>query len=194
MDSSFVFTWLILPILIFTSRILDVSFGTLRIIFLAKSKKSLVPLFGFFEVLIWLVAITQIMKNLTNLFYYIVYAGGFAMGSFVGMYIEEKLAIGTLLVRIITSTDSTQLVKLLKSNGFGVTVTDGEGARGPVKVIFTIIKRKNKQQVIELINQYNPKAFYTIDEVTSGNGETRFNKEERKKFKLLNLLSIKKAK
>jgi uncharacterized protein YebE (UPF0316 family) len=194
MDSSFIFTWVILPLLIFTSRIFDVSIGTIRLIYLSKSKMILVPLLGFFEVFIWLIAITQIMRNLTNLFYYVAYAGGFAMGNFVGIYIENKLAIGTLLIRIITSNDSIELVNLLKSHGFGVTVTEGEGTRGPVKIIFTIIKRKDKQRVVDFIQRYNPNAFYTIDNVTSANGETRFLIDERKRHTVFGNLFVKKAK
>ena len=154
----------------------------------------LVPLLGFFEVFIWLIAITQIMRNLTNLFYYVAYAGGFAMGNFVGIYIENKLAIGTLLIRIITSNDSIELVDLLKLHGFGVTVTEGEGTRGPVKIIFTIIKRKDKQRIVDFIHQYNPNAFYTIDNVTSANGETRFLIDERKRHTVFGNLFVKKAK
>ena len=120
MDTSSIFSWVILPMLIFFARVLDCSIGTLRIIFIARSKKLLVPLLGFIEILIWLVAIRQIMENLTNVFYYIAYAGGFAMGNFVGICIEEKLAMGKLIFRIITQNNDNALVNLTKVSIFDV--------------------------------------------------------------------------
>ena len=96
------FSLIILPILIFLARIVDVTFGTIRIIFVSRGMKWLAPIFGFFEIMIWLFAIGQVFSNLTNITYYVAYAGGFACGNFVGIWIEEKMAIGTLIVRIIT--------------------------------------------------------------------------------------------
>lgn len=188
MDNSPIFSWIILPLLIFLARILDCSIGTLRIIFIARSKKLLVPLLGFIEILIWLVAIRQIMENLTNVFYYIAYAGGFAMGNFVGICIEEKLAVGKLIFRIITQNNDNELVESIKANGFGLTMIDAEGLRGKVKIIYTMIKRKDKQKVIELINKINPQAFYTIDDVKIASEEAFPLKKTNHKLKYHRLL------
>ncbi len=158
-------TWVILPLLIFFSRILDQSIGTLRVIFVSKGMKNLAPFFGFFEVIIWLLAVAQVMKHLNNPMSYLAYGTGFALGNYIGILIEEKLSLGTLLVRIIPKKDTTLLIAHLREQGFGVTVADAEGAKGQVKIIFTIIKRKYVGKVIEAINQYNPNAFYTLEEV-----------------------------
>ena len=91
---SEIFTFIILPILIFIARVCDVSIGTMRIIFISRGAKILAPLLGFFEILIWLVAIGKVMQNLDNIACYVAYAGGFATGNFVGIRIEEKLAMG----------------------------------------------------------------------------------------------------
>jgi uncharacterized protein YebE (UPF0316 family) len=163
--NSELFAWVILPILIFISRVTDVTFGTIRIIFISKGEKFLAPLFGFFEIIIWLFAIGQIMQNLTNLTYYFAYAGGFATGNFVGMFIEEKMAMGTLVIRIITKKDSGNLIEALKLKNYGITIMDAQGATGNVKIIFTVIKRKNVGDVVCMIKQFNPKAFYSIEEV-----------------------------
>ncbi|OGB66945.1 MAG: hypothetical protein A2Y94_02600 [Caldithrix sp. RBG_13_44_9] len=169
MDSSFFssswFTWFILPLLIFLARVVDVSFGTLRIVFIAKGRRYIAPMLGFVEVLIWLLAIGQIIKNLNNVACYIAYAGGFATGNFVGIWIENKLALGTQVLRIITNRDSADLINNLKSKGYGITLLNAEGSQGPVKIIFTIIKRKNLPEVSELIKTYNPKAFYSVEDV-----------------------------
>lgn len=100
--NSGTFSLIILPILIFLARIVDVTFGTIRIIFVSRGLKWLAPIFGFFEIMIWLFAIGQVFSNMTNITYYVAYAGGFACGNFVGIWIEEKMAIGTMVVRIIT--------------------------------------------------------------------------------------------
>ena len=165
--NSGTFSLIILPILIFFARIVDVTFGTIRIIFVSRGMKWLAPIFGFFEIMIWLFAIGQVFNNLTNITYYVAYAGGFACGNFVGIYIEEKIAIGTMVVQIITRKDGTQLIEFLKIEGFGVTSIDAEGGTGKVKVIYTIIKRRDLQQVVEIIKRFNPKAFYSIEEVRS---------------------------
>jgi uncharacterized protein YebE (UPF0316 family) len=164
---SGIFTWVILPLLILISRVCDVTIGTIRIIFVSKGKKKLASLLGFFEVLIWLLAIGQIMQNLNNPVCYIGYASGFALGNFIGITVEEKLAMGTLVVRIFTSKDTANLVNLLKEAGFGVTTVGGQGSVGPVNVIYTFIKRSDLPEVIRIIKDVNPKAFYCIEEVKS---------------------------
>jgi uncharacterized protein YebE (UPF0316 family) len=168
LDSD-IFAWLILPLLIFISRVIDVTFGTLRIIFVSKGKKYLAPIFGFIEISIWLFAIGQVMQNLTNIYYYFAYAGGFAMGNFVGIYIEDKMAIGTLVVRIITRKDSSALIEALKSRNYGITIVDAQGATGSVKIIFSVIKRKDVDEVMGMIKHFNPKAFFSIEEVRAAN-------------------------
>ena len=164
LNSGF-YIWIVLPFLIFLARVLDVSFGTVRVIFISRGFKYLSPLIGFFEILIWLLAIGQIMKNLSNPACYIAYAGGFAMGNYVGIQIADKLSLGIVLIRVITEKDASQLVELLKSADYGVTSVDGHGTTGQVKVIFTVVPRKKIKQVANLIKKFNPKAFYTIEEV-----------------------------
>ena len=165
--NSELFKWVILPLLIFCARIFDVSLGTLRVIFISRGMRAFAALVGFFEVLIWLLAIGQIMKNLTNVVCYIAYAGGFAMGTFVGIYVVEKLSLGVVLIRIITRKDASNLLSYLHSQNYGVTSVDAQGTTGVVKVIYTVIKRQDLHHVIEIIKKFNPQAFYTIEDVKS---------------------------
>lgn len=164
LNSGF-YAWLILPLLIFLARVADVSIGTIRLIFISRGLKYLAPVVGFFEILIWLLAIGQIMKNLSNPVCYVAYAGGFAMGNFVGMWIAEKLSLGVVLIRVVTKKDAAELVGYLKSVDYGVTSVDGHGTTGKVKVVFTIVPRREAKRVVDLIKKFNPKAFYTIEEV-----------------------------
>ncbi len=162
-----IFAWIILPILIFCSRIIDVSLGTLRVIFVSKGLKYWATTLGFFEVLIWLIAIGQIMTNLSNPVSYIAYAGGFAMGNFVGIHIAEKLSLGMVMLRIVTRESSDNLINSLFKSDFGVTTVEGHGRSGKVRIIFTIVPKRKINQLIRLVNSHNPRAFYTIEEVNS---------------------------
>jgi uncharacterized protein YebE (UPF0316 family) len=159
------FTLIVLPALIFLARVCDVTIGTLRLISVSRGHKYLAPLFGFFEVLIWIIVIGKVMQNLDNWVCYIAYAGGFATGNFVGICIEEKLAMGTFMIRVITQKDGAELIQSLNESGYGATNTRAEGVQGAVSVIYSIIKRSELAKVIELIRQFNPNAFYTIEDV-----------------------------
>ncbi|MBN2271941.1 MAG: DUF2179 domain-containing protein [Sedimentisphaerales bacterium] len=159
------YTWALLPLLIFAARIMDVSLGTVRVIFVSRGLKYLAPLVGFFEVLIWLLAIGQIMKNLSNPACYIAYAAGFAMGNFVGICIAERLSLGVVLVRVVTQKDASPLVDKLKLCDYGLTCVDGHGTHGQVKVLFTIVPRREVRNLVMLIKEFNPDAFYSIEEV-----------------------------
>jgi len=163
--NSGLYAWFVLPALIFFARVADVSIGTVRVIFVARGLKYIAPIIGFFEILIWLLAIGQIMKNLSNPACYIAYAGGFAMGNFVGIWIAEKLSLGLVLIRVVTKKDASELVEYLKSGDYGVTSVDGHGTAGEVKVVFTIVPKREAQSVVELIKRFNPQAFYSIEEV-----------------------------
>jgi uncharacterized protein YebE (UPF0316 family) len=160
-------TYVVLPILIFCARICDVSLGTIRVIFISKGIKYIAPFIGFFEVIIWLLAIGQVMNNLTNVVAYIAYGAGFASGTFIGMLIEEKISLGLTSVRIITKKDPNELILYLRSLDYGVTSIDGEGATGKVKMVYTIIKRQDLAHVVSIIKQFHPNAFYSVDEIKS---------------------------
>ena len=165
MLASVFYAWFVLPFLIFLARVADVTMGTVRVIFVSRGMKYLAPVIGFFEILIWLLAIGQIMKNLSNPMCYIAYAGGFAMGNYVGITIAEKLSLGVVLIRVVTAKDALPLVERLKDKDYGVTSVDGHGASGEVKVVFTVVQRREVRNVVELIKTFNPHAFYSIEEV-----------------------------
>jgi len=164
LDSE-VFRWVVIPLLIFSARIMDVSLQTMRIIFVSKGRRLLAPFLGFFEVLIWLMAIAQIINDLTNPFYYIAYGFGFAAGTYTGIRIEERIAIGVVLLRVITQRDASPIVTLLREEEFGVTCIDAEGKSGQVKIIFIVLDRSNLPRVSNLIREYNSNAFYSVEDI-----------------------------
>jgi len=171
MDSSFfdsnLFSYLILPLMIFCARICDVSIGTMRIIFVSKGKRNIAPLLGFFEVLIWIIVVSRVMQNLDNYLTYVAYAAGFATGNYVGMIIEERLAVGVQLIRVITHHQGSELVRQLSEGGFGATMVDAHGAREKVALIYTIVPRNDLDKVLGIINSFNPRAFYSIEDIKS---------------------------
>jgi uncharacterized protein YebE (UPF0316 family) len=164
---SALFSWVILPLLIFFARILDQSIGTMRLIFISKGLKYIAPFLGFFEVIIWLLAVGQIMQHLDNWLSYIAYGAGFAMGNFIGIKLEERLSLGTVIIRVILTKEAPELVTSLTAQNFGLTLVDGEGAKGKIKIIFSIIRRKEIQGFVNTVHQFNPNAFYTIEDVKS---------------------------
>ncbi|HNR01501.1 MAG TPA: DUF2179 domain-containing protein [Anaerolineaceae bacterium] len=161
------YAWVILPLIIFVARIFDVTLGTLRIIFVARGKRNLAPLLGFFEVLIWIVVISQLVQNLESATAYIGYAAGFAAGNYFGMWLEDKLALGTYILRLITTEEPVELVQRLRDAGFGVTTVEGEGKTGAVHLIYTFVKRRDVEQVLTVIHEVKPNAFVSMEEVRS---------------------------
>ena len=166
---AFWITWVVLPLLIFFARVSDVTIGTLRIVFVSKGFKFLAPILGFFEVFIWLLAMSKIFQTLDNWLYYVAYSAGFAVGNYVGLLIEERLALGFVNLRIITLASGDALIKRLSTEGFGVTSTEAMGTRGRVNIIYCVIKRSDYKQVADIILEYNPKAFYTIEDIRFAN-------------------------
>jgi len=163
--STELFAYLVLPLIIFLLRIVDVSIGTIRIIFVSRGDKLIAPLLGFFEVLVWVIAITNIMQHLSNWLAYLAWAAGFATGNYVGMIIEERLAVGVSLIRVITKKELHGLSEALTNEGFGTTTIDARGKDDDVNIIYVIVKRKEQERAIHLIKHHNPQAFFTIEDI-----------------------------
>ncbi len=162
---SGLFTFVILPLLIFLARICDVTIGTVRIVMVAKGQKFWAPVMGFFEVFIWIITMSKVMQNLDNFLCYIGYAGGFATGNLVGLLLEEKLAMGIVKIQIITAREAHLLIDALKKAGYGITHHEAQGSTEKVSIIYSIIKRTELNRVEEIIRSYNPRAFYSIEDV-----------------------------
>jgi len=163
-DSN-LYSYLILPLLIFFARICDVTLGTLRIILTSKGQKYIAPFLGFIEMIIWILAITHIFQNLNNWACYIGFAAGFAMGNFVGITLEERLALGYELIRIITNKEAEELISALREEGYVITSIQARGSTGEVGIIYSIIKRSDLKNFVSFMKKFNPNAFYTIEDI-----------------------------
>ncbi|NPV55931.1 MAG: DUF2179 domain-containing protein [Anaerolineae bacterium] len=156
-----------LPLLIFLARFVDVSLGTLRIIALSRGNRYLAPLLGFVEVFIWIMVVSQIIKSANDIWSYLAYSAGFAAGNFAGMFLENKLAMGTVIIRTILPIKPKDLICTLHESGYGTTCVQGEGYQSEVFLLYTIIKRRDLKHVVGVIHQHFPKAFITIEELRS---------------------------
>jgi uncharacterized protein YebE (UPF0316 family) len=165
LDSFDYTSWIVIPALIFLARLIDVTLATLRHILVFRGARKLVPALGFVEVLVWLVAMTQVINNLTNVASYLAWAAGFSAGTWVGMVLEGKLAFGHQLVRIVTSSDATELVRRLRQHHYGVTVVSASGGNGPVEVILIAVARSRSGHLADAIRRFDPTLFFTIEDV-----------------------------
>ncbi len=189
-----VFTWVIVPLLICLARIIDVSLGTLRIILVSRGMKAVAPILGFFEIMLWLLAIGQVMQNLTNVANYFAYALGFAIGNYIGITIEQKLAMGKVVVQVITHRDASELIAFLRKENFSITVVDAEGSSGPVHLLFTVIRRSQLPFVTSHIRRFNPRAFYTVEDTRFVSGGIFSSTDNRWRPRLSALIGARKAK
>lgn len=165
-----VYPWL-LPIIIFLGRVVDVSLGTLRIIFVSKGERYKAPIIGFIEVFIWVVIISQILSRANDLVAYLSYAAGYASGNFIGILLENRIAYGIVLCRIYTQKDGNVLIQALNKLNFGATVTHGKGSTNEVDIIETVVDRKELKTLEMTINNFDKDSFYVIEDVrTKQNG------------------------
>ncbi len=163
--------WIVVPLLIVLARIADQTIGTLRLVYLSKGYKIIAPIMGFFEVLIWIIVVSQIFQKLDNYFYYIAYAFGFALGNYIGLRLEERLSLGQVVIRVFPKIKTDEIVNELSERGFGLTIMDAHGTRGPVKILFSIINRKTLGDFLDTVRKYDEDSFYTIEDVrTSAKG------------------------
>lgn len=161
-----IYSMVILPVLIFIARIGDVSMETIRVIYISKGIKYLAPIIAFFEIVIWLLAMEVVMSDLANIANFFAFAFGFATGTYVGLVIEEKLSIGMVILRIITTGESTdEIVSFMQSENLGVTSIDGQGSRGEVKIILSLVNRTDVPRITGHIMTTNPHAFFSIEDV-----------------------------
>ncbi len=164
-STEFFSMWL--PVFIFLARVTDVSLGTLKFIFISKGHKYAAPIIGFFEISVWLFAISGIINNLNHPAILLAYALGFASGTFVGMWIEERLSLGKVLIQVVAKNNAPQVIGQLKLHNHKITSINAEGFKGEVKFIFAVIERNDVKEFLGIVKSIEPDAFYTIEDVKS---------------------------
>jgi uncharacterized protein YebE (UPF0316 family) len=160
------FGLVVVPLLIFSARVVDVSIGTLRIVFIGRGMALPSAVAGFVESLIWLLAVTQIIQNLTMPLYYVAYAAGFGAGNYVGLAIERRLALGLVIVQLMLTEPAEELLIRLRKAGVGATTIEAQGMMGPVSIVYTVVPRRDLRDVLTIMRSLHPEAFYTVEGVT----------------------------
>lgn len=153
---------LITGLLIFIARVSDVSLGTMRMLMLVKGRRLPAAGIGFFEAFIYVNALGRVLNQLDRWEYILVYALGFAMGNYLGIFLEERMALGYAGVEIIVQSESDSLVQFLRDNGFGVTVGQGWGMDGPKDIITVIVPRRQMPKLMDLVNSHDSKSFTIV--------------------------------
>ncbi len=159
------FDYLVLPLLIFVARVADVSLATMRVMYIMNGARRWAPLLGFFEALIWLLAIGQIFQNISNGYSYLAYASGYAAGTYIGMYIESKIAMGRMVVRVITKQDTSGLMDWLVNSGYRYNTMEAADHEGNANILFTVIPRSKLDGFLKAIRYLQPDAYYTVESV-----------------------------
>jgi uncharacterized protein YebE (UPF0316 family) len=156
----------ILPaVVIFLLRCVDVSLGTLRLILTVQGRRTIAAAIGFVEVSVFITAVATVVSRPLDVWRVIGYGGGFATGTFIGMTIDRRLALGNVMVRAITRSFEPILTALTQS-GFGVTVVEGRGGRGSeVGVLFSVTRRRRLTELLGVIHSVDAGAIVTVQEV-----------------------------
>ena len=157
-------------LLIFGMRLTDVSLGTIRMILAFQGRSMIAAAIGFVEVTIFVLAIGKVMGSLDNPMNVLAYSGGFAGGTLLGIGIENRIALGTRSIRVITHRLNDRLVEALREAGFGVTRISGEGLHGRVYILLSMVRRKDLKRYIGFVQELAPKAFYTVEDARSFQG------------------------
>ena len=156
--------WLF-ALLIFGLRVADMTLDTIRVLFVVRGKKAIVWVLGFFQSLIFVIAISSVLTELDNILNVIGYATGFATGNLVGMLIEQRLAIGHVLVTIISSNRGAFIAEKLRTGGYAVTEIPGRGKNGTVFELHASVLRKDVPNVETIVLEADPQAFVTAEDV-----------------------------
>ena len=131
----------------------------------SRNKPYHAALIGLVESAIWIIAVSKVIQNVADPVLIAGYAAGFAAGTILGSYLEGVIGVGSMVIKVFTSVESNDLADVLRDNGYAVTVINGEGRDGAVKIYWCIVKRKDLKKVMKIINKNNPKAYITTESV-----------------------------
>lgn len=149
---------------IFLLRIIDVSCDTMRVIFAIRGKRAIAAALGFVQALVWIFAVGNAVKHLGSILHVLGYAGGYAMGTFVGVSLEQAIAYGVATVRIVSRTAGVEIANALRESGHGVTVFPGVGRDGAVEILNSVVQRGHLSDVLDIITKQDKEAFVTVEE------------------------------
>lgn len=159
-----------LYVVIFCAKIVEVTISTIRLVYINKGEKIIGAILGFVEILIWLIVVSSVLTNIAeDPIKVFIYAAAFALGNYIGVTIESKIAVGLASIQVVINEGTGEvLADILREQGFGVTILEGKGKNNSKKnLLFIQLKRKRIPEAISLIKKYNPKAYITINDIKS---------------------------
>ncbi len=152
------------PLVIFGLRIVDVSLDTMRVLFAVRGKRGVAASLGFWQALIWIFAVGNAIKHLDSVWHILGYAGGFGMGTLIGITIEQAMAYGLATVRIVSVNGGVEIAEALRDAGYGVTEIPGYGREGRVEIINSVVQRQHLEHVMGIVQKWDGDAFVTVEE------------------------------
>ncbi|MEK6256667.1 MAG: DUF5698 domain-containing protein [Chloroflexota bacterium] len=150
--------------LIFILRVVNMSLDTLRVKMVIRGRKVAAWVLGFIQTIIHVVVLTTVINDLSNVLNVVAYAAGFATGNVVGMWVEERLAIGHINLRIISPNLGVAIVKRLRNEGYAVTEIPARGKDGAVTLLNASIYRRHVGEVMKMVQDVDPLAFMTAED------------------------------
>jgi uncharacterized protein YebE (UPF0316 family) len=157
----------LLSLLIFVLRVVEVGVGTIRIVLLVRERSLLAGTLGFVQSLIWVFAAGIVLTNLDSPARVVAFSLGFGVGTALGSLIEQKMALGHSILRVIAPVDSPPVADALRDAGYGVTVVNAQGLRGDVRLSFTVVPRKRTRDVLATVGRINEAAFVTVESIST---------------------------
>lgn len=153
-------------LIIFGLRVVDVSLGTIRTVYILQGRKYLASSIAFIEVTIFIYAISGVVQKIggDNWILMFAYSGGFSVGTLVGVWLEEMFAMGYNQIRVITKTHGDEIAAAIRERNFGATVVGGRGKDGPVDMIFSIVPRKHYHLILDLATNIDPHSFVSVSD------------------------------
>jgi len=168
LEDPVLISWVILPTVILIARIVETSLKTLRLVYVAKGLKYLASAIGMGEVAVWLLSTGLVITNLTNVLGILAYIVGYAIGTVVGMDVEDRLKFGHVIVRIITRSNTDEMMRELREKGFGITRIEGQGSFGSmVSILLVLVPRHGMDDLVDTLNTSYPEAIFSIEDIRS---------------------------
>jgi uncharacterized protein YebE (UPF0316 family) len=152
------------PLVIFAARIVDVSLDTLRVLFAIRGRRIISGTLGFFQAIVFIVAVGSAIAHLDSVMHVLGYASGFAAGTVVGITIERALAYGLSTVRVVSRHGGVEIAEALRERGYGVTEFGAFGKEGRVEFLHSVVHRSHLDEVLKIVDSHDPDAFVTVEE------------------------------
>ncbi|OPX71244.1 MAG: hypothetical protein A4E38_01085 [Methanoregulaceae archaeon PtaB.Bin108] len=163
-----------LPLIILVARIVETSLETIRTIYINRGHTNLAAGIGVVKVAIWLLSTGLVLTNLQNLWGVLAYVAGYAIGTVIGMRLEERISIGSVVVRVFVPGDPLPVMNRFGGMGYGITRLDGTGyLSSEVALLFMVVPRANLKELLGILKNEYPHLLYTVEDIRKGSEESR---------------------